>query len=117
MLKNNLIFKFFFKGYKINWKVTTAEIFKNLLITMVPANIPVVLINEKIYFPLNFQTNVENRIVEVFEKKFNFKKIVVKTYFCDQYHFKNRSFFSKIIKPKNVFSQRYLKRVDNFKLK
>ncbi len=115
--KNNLIFKFFFKGHKINWKITTSEIFKNLLITMVPANIPVVLINEKIYFPLNFQTNIENRLIEIFEKKFNFKKIVVKTYFCDQFHFKNRSFFSKIIKPKNVFSQRYLERVNNFKLK
>ena len=55
-------------------KVTTAEIFKNLLITMVPANIPVVLINEKIYFPLNFQTNVENRIVEVFEKNLILRK-------------------------------------------
>ena len=74
MLKNNLIFKFFFKGYKINWKVTTAEIFKNLLITMVPANIPVVLINEKIYFPLNFQTNVENRIVEVLKKNLILRK-------------------------------------------
>lgn len=115
--KNNEVNSFFFKGLKINFLSFSKQIFLLLLKFTVPLNIPVFLIRDKIYFTSNFKDKIILFLSEIVIKKFNIEKSFIKSFDCNQYNFKPRGFFSKIMAPKNqLFSKRYLKRVSEFKL-
>tara|TARA_Y100001968_G_scaffold300781_1_gene312519 strand:+ start:536 stop:787 length:252 start_codon:yes stop_codon:yes gene_type:complete len=83
----------------------------------VPAKIPIFLIQEKIYFPNKFQQNILKTLNEILEKELGLSKQVPKSYPCDSYNFKNKAFFSNILSRKKKFSNRYLNRISNQRLK
>ena len=114
---NNNICDFFFKGIEINWKAKISEIFLNLLKKIVPANIPVFLVQEKIYFPYTFKETVLERLNEVLVKDLKVEKQSIKCYDCEEYNLRPRSFFSRIVSSKNEFSKRYMNRLSNLRLK
>jgi len=88
-----------------------------LLKATVPLNIPVFLIRDKIYFTSNFKDKIISFLGETLIKYFNIEESFVKFFDCNQYNFKPRGFFSKIMSPKSqLFSKRYSKRVSEFKL-
>ena len=115
--KNQEISSHFFKGNSINWESVVAKIFLRLLISIVPAKIPVFLIQEKIYFPNNFQQNILKTLNEILEKEIGLAKQALKSYPCDSYNFKNKAFFSNILSRKVKCSNRYLNRISNHRLK
>ena len=101
----------------MNWRAFVSDIFLDLLKIFVPSNISIFLIHEKIYFPLSFQDRVLASLEKIFHRKLNFKNQDIKCYPCDDYNFKSKGFFSKIISRKSEFSSRYLNRLSNLKLK
>ena len=115
--KNKEISDHFFKGNSINWESVVANIFLRLLMSVVPSKIPVFLIQEKIYFPNNFQQNILKTLNEILEKELGLTKPVLKSYHCDSYNFKNKAFFSNILSRKIKCSNRYLNRISNQRLK
>ncbi len=118
LIKNNQnISEYFFKGNNVNWRAFVSDIFLDLLKIFVPSNISIFLIHEKIYFPLSFQDRVLASLEKIFHRKLNFKNQDIKCYPCDDYNFKSKGFFSKIISRKSEFSSRYLNRLSNLKLK
>ncbi len=60
-----------------------AHVFLRLLKETVPAKIPVFLIQEKIYFPTNFQQNILKTLDDVLEKELGSSKTVLKSCPCD----------------------------------
>ena len=115
--KNKEISSHFFKGKQINWESVVAKVFFMLLKKIVPAKIPVFLIQEKIYFPNKFQQNILKTLSEILEKELGLFKQVPKPYPCDSYNFKNKAFFSNILSRKIKCSNRYLNRISNQRLK
>ena len=115
--KNQEISNHFFKGNPINWESVVANIFLKLLMNVVPAKIPVFLIQEKIYFPSDFQQNILKMLDEILEKELDSSDNLLKVYPCDSYNFKNNAFFSNILSRKMKCSNRYLNRVSNQRLK
>ena len=115
--KNQEISSHFFKGNPINWESVVANIFLKLLMNVVPAKIPVFLIQEKIYFPSDFQQIISKTLDETLEKEFGSSNNLLKVYPCDSYNFKNKAFFSNIFSRKIKCSNRYLNRVSNQRLK
>ena len=115
--RNHEISSYFFKGNLINWESVVANIFLRLLKETVPAKIPVFLIQEKIYFPTNFQQNILKILDDVLEKELGSSKKVLKSYPCDSYNFKSKPFFSNIFSRKIKFSNRYLNRISNQRVK
>ena len=115
--KNQEISSHFFKGNPINWESVVANIFLKLLMNVVPAKIPVFLIQEKIYFPSDFQQNILKMLDEILEKELDSSNNLLKVYPCDSYNFKNNAFFSNILSRKMKCSNRYLNRVSNQRLK
>ncbi len=115
--KNQEISSHFFKGNPINWESVVAKVFLKLLINIVPAKIPIFLIQEKIYFPDNFQQNILKTLNEILEKELGLAKQSLKSYPCDSYNFKNKAFFSNILSRKVKCSNRYLNRISNQRLK
>ena len=115
--KNKEISSHFFKGKQINWESVVAKVFFMLLKKIVPAKIPVFLIQEKIYFPNKFQQNILKTLSEILEKELGLFKQVPKSYPCDSYNFKNKAFFSNILSRKIKCSNRYLNRISNQRLK
>ena len=94
-----------------------ANIFLKLLMNVVPAKIPVFLIQEKIYFPSDFQQNILKTLDETLEKELGSSNNLLKVYPCDSYNFKNKAFFSNILSRKIKCSNRYLNRISNQRLK
>ena len=84
---------------------------------VVPAKIPVFLIQEKIYFPSDFQQNILKILDEILEKELDSSNNLLKAYPCDSNNFKNNAFFSNILSRKMKCSNRYLNRVSNQRLK
>ena len=82
-----------------------------------PTKIPVFLIQEKIYFPTNFQQNILKTLDDVLEKELGLSKQAIKSYACESYNFENRPFFSNIFTRKIKFSTRYLNRISNQRVK
>ena len=115
--KNHEISNHFFKGNSINWESVVAKVFFKLLIKIVPAKIPVFLIQEKIYFPNNFQQIILKTLHEILEKELGLSNQALKSYLCDSYNFKNKAFFSNIFSRKTKCSNRYLRRISNQRLK
>ncbi len=115
--KNQDISDHFFKDNPINWESVVANIFFWLLVNIVPTKIPVFLIQEKIYFPSNFQQNILKTLNEILEKKLGLSKSIIKSYPCDSNNFKNKAFFSNILSRKIKCSNRYLNRISNQRLK
>ena len=115
--KNHEISSYFFKGNRINWESFLANVFFRLLKETVPAKIPVFLVQEKIYFPTNFQQNILKTLDEVLEKELGSSKKDLKSYPCDSYNFKSKPFFSNIFSRKIKFSNRYLNRISNRRVK
>ena len=115
--KNEEISSHFFKGYSINWESVIAKVFLTLLKKIVPTKIPVFLIQEKIYFPDKFQQNILKTLNEILEKELGLSRQVTKSYPCDSYNFKNKTFFSNILSRKIKCSNRYLNRISNQRLK
>tara|TARA_Y100000591_G_scaffold193309_1_gene167138 strand:+ start:505 stop:1863 length:1359 start_codon:yes stop_codon:yes gene_type:complete len=115
--KNKEISSHFFKGKQINWESVVAKVFFMLLKKIVPAKIPVFLIQEKIYFPNKFQQNILKTLNEILEKELGLFKQVPRSYPCDSYNFKNKAFFSNILSRKIKCSNRYLNRISNQRLK
>ena len=115
--KNQEISSHFFKGNPINWESVVANIFLKLLMNVVPAKIPVFLIQEKIYFPSDFQQNILKMLDEILEKELDSSNNLLKVYPCDSNNFKNNAFFSNILSRKMKCSNRYLNRVSNQRLK
>ena len=115
--KNHEISSYFFKGNPINWESFVAHVFLRLLKETVPAKIPVFLIQEKIYFPTNFQQNILKTLDDVLEKELGSSKKDLKSYPCDSYNFKSKPFFSNIFSKKIKFSNRYLNRISNQRVK
>ncbi len=115
--KNQEISSHFFKGNPINWESTVSNIFLKLLMNVVPAKIPIFLIQEKIYFPNDFQQNILKILNEILEKELGLSKNYLKSYPCDSYNFKNKAFFSNILSRQVKCSNRYLNRVSNQRLK
>ena len=115
--KNEEISSHFFKGNPINWESVVANVFLRLLKEIVPAKIPVFLIQEKIYFPTNFKQNILKTLDDVLEKELGSSKKVLKSYPCDSYNFEKRPFFSNILSRKIKFSNRYLNRISNQRVK
>ncbi len=115
--KNEQIGSYFFKHNPFNWESAVANIFLKLLMNVVPAKIPVFLIQEKIYFPHNFRQNILETLNDILEKEQNLSKYALKSYPCDSYNFKKRAFFSNILSRKIKCSNRYLNRVSNQRLK
>lgn len=117
MKKNDKISDFFFKGNQINWKAKISEIFLGLIKKIIPANIPIYLVQEKIYFPYTFKETVLERLNEILEKDLKVEKQQMKCYNCDEYNLRPKSFFSRIVTSKNGFSKRYMNRLSNLRLK
>jgi len=117
LTKNEEISSHFFKGNPINWESVVAKVFLTLLKNIVPAKIPVFLIEEKIYFPDKFQQNILKTLNEIIEKELGLSRQLLKSYTCDTYNFKNKAFFSKILSRKIKCSDRYLNRISNQRLK
>ena len=115
--KNEEISHHFFKGNLINWESFVAKVFLKLLINIVPAKIPVFLIQEKIYFSTNFEQNILKTLNEILEKELSLSRHVLKSYPCESYNFKNKAFFSNILSRKIECSNRYLNRISNQRLK
>ena len=115
--KNEQISSHFFKGNPINWESVVANVFLRLLQEIVPAKIPVFLIQEKIYFPTNFEQNILKTLDDVLEKELGSSKRVLKSYPCDSYNFEKGTFFSNIFSRKIKFSNRYLNRISNQRVK
>ena len=115
--KNHEISSYFFKGNRINWESFVTNIFLMLLKETVPPKIPVFLIQEKIYFPTNFQQNILKTLDDVLEKELGSSKKILKSHSCDSYNFERRPFFSNIFSRKIKFSNRYLNRISNQRVK
>ena len=115
--KNEEISSHFFKGNPINWESVVAKVFLTLLKKIVPAKIPVFLIQEKIYFPNKFEQNILKTLNEILERELGLSKQFPKSYPCDSYNFKNKAFFSNILSRKKKYSNRYLNRISNQRLK
>ena len=115
--KNHDISDHFFKGNPIDWQSVIAKVFLKLLKSIVPAKIPIYLIQEKIYFPNSFQQNILKTLNEILEKEFGLAKQILRSYPCDSYNFKNKTFFSSILSKKIKCSNRYLNRISNQRLK
>ena len=115
--KTHEISTYFFRCNPINWESVGASVFLRLLKETVPTKIPVFLIQEKIYFPNNFQQIILKTLHEILEKELGLSNQALKSYLCDSYNFKNKAFFSNIFSRKTKCSNRYLRRISNQRLK
>ena len=112
---NQPLSNYFFKEYKLQWEEFLNEVFYKLLQKCVPANIPVFMIKDKIYFSTDFSRLIKENLEKILEGALGLKKIKLSYVECLSYNFKSRGFFSKILKSDTPLSKRYEQRIKQFK--
>ena len=91
------------------------EVFFKLLKKCVPANIPVFLIKDKVFSPLNFAEIVKSNLEQIFNILLSEKKNDITYVNCTSYDFKSRGFFSRMFKSNKSISKRYIERVKTYR--
>ena len=112
---NQPVSNYFFKEYKLHWEEFLNEIFYKLLQKCVPANIPVFLVKDKIYFSTDFSRLIKENLEKILAEVLGIKKIKLSYIECLSYNFKSRGFFSNILKSNTPLSKRYEQRIKQFK--
>ena len=112
---NQPVSNYFFKQYKLHWEEFLNEAFYKLLQKCVPANIPVFMIKDKIYFSTDFSKLIIENLEKILEGLLGIKKIKLSYIECSSYNFKSRGFFSNILKSDTRLSKRYEERTKKFK--
>ena len=91
------------------------DVFFKLLKILVPANIPVFLIKDKIYCQLSFSKIVKSNLDKILKPLLNEKKGGVKFVQCASYNFKSSGFFINIFNSNKSISKRYIERLKTYK--